>query len=117
MAIEVGPDALTALCFRRVPHDVVNRDVVLAALWQLLVEHAQLGLAIAGRTIRHTHLGKRSGLRATDFRAALAELQRDGLIGSGNNGYCLTSGGYQAVHELVDVDRTIELARGAQRAA
>jgi len=117
MAIEVGPGDFAALCFRRVPDDVVGRDVVVAALWHLLVEHAQRELCVAGRTIRHTHLGKRSGLHKADFRTALIELERDGLIGRANNGYCLTRRGYAAVRELVDVDRSIELAKAAKQAA
>jgi predicted transcriptional regulator len=111
MAINVDPDDLVAMCFRRVPDDVVGRDVVLAALWHLLVEHAQRGLPIEGRTIRHTHLGQRAGIHKTDFRAALIALEHDGLIGRANNGYCLTRRGFAAVRELLDVDRTIELAR------
>jgi DNA-binding GntR family transcriptional regulator len=113
MSIQVDADELVELCFRRVPEDVVARDVVLAALWHLLVKCAQLGLSIEGRTIRHTHLGQRAGLHRTDFRAALAELEQDGLIGKSNNGYCLTRLGYAAVRELVDVDRSIELAKAA----
>lgn len=104
---------VAALCFRRVPDDVVDRDVVLAALWNLLVEHAKRRLPIEGRTIRHTHLGKRSGLRATDFRAAVAQLQREGLVGGAQNGYCLTRRGFAAVREIVDVDRSIEIAKRA----
>jgi hypothetical protein len=104
------PDDLAALCFRRVPHDVVDRDVVFAALWHLLVEYAKRGLPIEGRTIRHTHLGKRCSLRRADFNAALAELRSGGLIGAVDNGYCLTGLGYEAVRELVDVGRSIELA-------
>jgi DNA-binding GntR family transcriptional regulator len=117
MAVNVGPDDLVALCFRRVPDDVIGSDVVLAALWHLLVEHAKRELSVGGRTIRHTHLGKRAGLHKADFRAALAELERDGLIGRANNGYCLTRRGFAAVRELVDVDRSIELAKAAKRAA
>jgi hypothetical protein len=115
--IEADPDELAALCFRRVPRDVIDRDVVLAALWHLLVEYAKRGLSIDGRTVRHTHLGKRAGLRKADFNAALGELRRDGLIGGADNGYCLTRRGYGAVRELVDVDRSIELARASREAA
>lgn len=117
MAINVEARELVALCFRRVPHDVVPRDVVLAALWHLLVKCAQLGLSVEGRTIRHTHLGQRAGLHRADFRAALGELEQDGLIGKENNGYCLTRHGFAAVRELVDVDRSIELAKAAKLAA
>jgi len=117
MAISVNPDDLVAMCFRHVPDDVVGRDVVLAALWHLLVEHAQRKLSIEGRTIRHTHLGQRAGLHRSDFRAALVELEHDGLIGRANNGYCLTRRGFAAVRELVDVDRSIELAKAARQAA
>ncbi len=113
----VEPDDLVALCFRRVPADVAGRDVVLAALWHLLVEHAKRGLSVEGRTIRHTHLGQRAGLHRTDFRAALVELKRDGLIGRASNGYCLTPRGYAAVGELVGVERSIELAKAANRVA
>lgn len=108
---------LAALCFRRVPGDVVDRDVVLAAFWHLLVEYAKRGLPIEGRAVRHPHLGKRSGLRATDFRAALADLLQDGLISRSENGYCLTPRGFAAVRKLLDVDRSIEVAKAAQRAA
>ncbi len=106
-----------ALCFRRVPDDVCARDVVLAALWQLLVEHAQRGLSVTGRAIRHTHLGQRAGLHRSDLKAALAELERDGLIGRADNGYCLSPRGFAAVREAVDVDRSIALAKAAKPAA
>lgn len=108
------PSDLASLCFRRVPSDVVDRDVVLAALWHLLLEYAKLGLSIEGRTIRHTHLGKRAGLRKADFKA---ELRHDGLIGGADNGYCLTRRGYGAVRELVDADWSIALAKAARQAA
>jgi hypothetical protein len=116
MATDHPPD-LAALCFRRVPADVVDRDVVLAALWNLLIEYAKRDFSIEGRTVRHTHLGKRAGLRKADFNAALAELRRDRLIGGADNGYCLTRLGYRAVRELVDVDRSIQLAKSEKRAA
>jgi hypothetical protein len=114
MAVENDPHdlaTLATLCFRRVPDDVFDRSVVLAALWHLLVEYAKRGLSIEGRTIRHTHLGKRAGLRKADFNAALEELRRDRLIGGADNGYCLTALGYKVVCELVDVDLSIELAK------
>lgn len=117
VAAESDPNNLATLCFRRVPEDVKDRDVVLAALWHLLIEYAKNELPIAGRTIRHTHLGKRAGLRRADFNAALAELRCDGLIGGAENGYCLTPRGYMAVRDLLDVDRTIQLAKAAKRAA
>src|SRR4029077_13450377 len=93
MAIDVDADSLAAMCFRRVPKDVVARDVVLAALWHLYLKAAQAGLKVEGRTFRHSLLGKRAGLSARDYRAALEELQGDGLIGKANNGYCLTPRG------------------------
>jgi hypothetical protein len=117
VSLNLDASELATLCFRRVPDDVDGRDVVLAHLWQLLIEHAQRGLPVAGRTIRHTHLGRRAGLRGTDFRTALAELQQEGLIGKANNGYCLTSRGFVAVRDLLDVDHSIALAKAAQRAA
>lgn len=117
MAVNLDPDDLAAMCFRRVPHDVVGRDVVLAALWHVLVDYAKRGFPIEGRAVRHTHLGKRAGLRAADFRTAIAELEHERLIGRADNSYCLTPRGQEAVRELVDVDRSIELAKAAQRAA
>lgn len=117
MSVELSHDQLAELCFKRVPDDVVGRDVVLAALWHLTLEFAKRRLPIEGRMIRHTHLGKRAGLRAHDFRAAIAELQRDGLIGAADNGYCLTRPGFAAVREIINVDRTIEIAKAAQLAA
>lgn len=117
MAIKANHNDLAVLCFRRVPEDVVDRDVVLAALWHLLIEYAKRGLSIEDRTVRHTHLGKRAGLRKADFNAALAELRRDGLIGGADNGYCLTGRGHSAVRELVDVDRSIEMAKSTRWAA
>lgn len=51
------------------------------------------------------------------LHAALAELRRDGLIGSANNGYCLVLPGYRAVREPLDVDQTIQMARVDKRAA
>lgn len=113
----VAADELAAMCFRRVPDDVVGRDVVLAALWNLLLEYAKRDFPIEGRAIRHTHLGKRAGLRAADFRAALAELEREGIISRVYNSYCLTRKGYRAVREVVDVDRSIALAKADKRAA
>lgn len=107
---------LASMCFRRVPDDVNDRDVVLAAIWHLLIEYAGCGLPIEGRTVRHTHLGKRAGLRGKDFNAALRELERDRLIGSANNGYCLTPGGFATVRRVIDVDRSIELAHARQAA-
>jgi len=41
----------------RVPGDVMGRDVALAALWHLLVEHARRGLLVEDRTVRHTLSG------------------------------------------------------------
>ncbi len=106
------------MCFRRVPEDVVGRDVVLAALWNLLIEFAKRGFSIEGRSVRHTHLGKRAGLRGTDFRSALAELEHDGLVSRVANGYCLTRRGYREVRNIVDVDRSIAIAKAdAARAA
>jgi hypothetical protein len=117
MTVELATEELATMCFRRVPDDVVGRDVVLAALWHLLLECAKRGIPIEGRTIRHTHLGKRAGLRGPDFRAAVAELEHDGLIGRAANGYCLTPRGYVAVRQIVDVGHTIELAKASQQAA
>jgi predicted transcriptional regulator len=117
MEAHAGPDELAALCFCRVPRDVVDRDVVLAALWHLLVEYAKRELPITGRSIRHTHLGKHSGLRSTDFRAALAQLEREHLILRSQNGYCMTPRGFEAVREIVDVDRSIEIAKQDLKAA
>ncbi len=117
MAVDLSQDELAGLCFRRVPADVVGRDVVLAALWSLLVEFAKRGLSIEGRTVRHTHLGKRAGLRRPDFGTALAELRADGLIGGADNGYCLTPRGFAAVRGIVDIERTIEVAKRTAHAA
>jgi hypothetical protein len=115
--MDIPPEELATLCFRRVPGDVVDRDVVLAALWSLLVEFAKRDLPITGRSVRQTHLGKRAGLRRADFRAALAMLEREHIVGRSENGYCLAPRGYAAVREVVDVDRSIELARESRHAA
>jgi predicted transcriptional regulator len=118
MAIDLEPDALAELCFRRVPTDVVPRDVILAALWHLYVKAAALDLPIDGdRTFRHTLLGKRSGLPASTYRATLRELAGEGLIGEARNGYCLTRRGFAAVREIVDTEHSIELAKVAKRRA
>jgi predicted transcriptional regulator len=117
VAINIDVDNMAMLCFRRVPRDVVARDVVLAALWHLLLEHAKRELPVEGRAVRYTHLGPRAGLHRADLKAALAELEHDGLIGRSNNSYCLTRRGHVAVRELIDVDHTIELARAAKPAA
>lgn len=113
MAIELGGDELAAMCFRRVPSDVVPRDVILAALWHLYCEAAAKEHLIEGRTFRHTLLGKRAGLPARDYRAGLEELRREGLVGGANNGYCLTPKGFMAAGRLIDVERAIGLAKAA----
>jgi hypothetical protein len=99
---------------RRVPTDVVPRDVVLAALWHLYVKSAQDGFpARPDRTFRHTLLGKRAGLDKTQYRAAIHELLGDGLIFEERNGYGLTRRGFSVVREIVDADHTLELAKAA----
>jgi hypothetical protein len=108
MAVAASGELLAEMCFRRVPGDIVDRDVVLAALWHLHLAALRGGFAVSsGRTFRHTLLGARCGLRATDFRAALNELQRDGLIFSALNRHGLTRRGFQAVAEIVDIDRVL----------
>ena len=114
-AIELDGDQLAALCFTRVPPDVVPRDVVLAALWQLCVRAARLGFDThPDRTFLHTLLGERSGLARAAFRTAVADLERDGLIFKDRNGYGLTKRkGFAAVREVVDVDKRITVAKAA----
>ncbi len=115
MAVDIEPDVLVDLCLRRVPSDIAARDVILAALWHLYIKAAVVGLPTdADRTFRHTLLGRRCGLPAGQYRAALRELESEGLIGSARNGYCLTKPrGFAAVRAIVDTEHSIELAKRA----
>jgi hypothetical protein len=105
-------------CFHRVPTDVVARDVVLAAIWHLYVAAAVAGLPTRpDRTFRHTLLGKRCGLAGKNYRAALAQLEDEGLLVRGLNSWRLTKPrGFAAVQEIVDTERSIKIARSLQAA-
>lgn len=114
MSVDVELYVLAAMCFTRVPADIVGPDVVLAALWHLYVKGARDGLPTRpDRTFRHTLVGQRSGLGATQFRAAIGQLQREGKIFEERNGYGLTRHGFGAVRRIVDIDRTIAVAKAA----
>jgi hypothetical protein len=99
---DLDPEQLARLCFRRTPHDVVDRDVVLAALWHLHRRSAEIDLP-AGSPHRAGLLGRDTGLRAHDYRAALAELVKDGLVTRDCRGVSLTRRGFAACLDIIDV--------------
>jgi len=94
-----------------VPADIVARDVVLGALWHQHLTAVLLGYG-ADTPIRHTRLGKASGLRAHDYRGALHELIAMGLVTpAGVNSYALTRAGHREAAQLLDTEHILALAQ------
>ena len=107
MATSIDPQDLGRLCFRKTPNDVIDRDVVLAALWHLHRRAVEIGGRVDS-TFKSRHLGQAAGLRTTDYRAALDELVAAGQVHQDPRGMVsMTSAGYRAARGIIDVDRAL----------
>ncbi|MGO9488245.1 MAG: hypothetical protein ACLQBB_04355 [Solirubrobacteraceae bacterium] len=79
MATEaLNPDALAELCFRRVPTDVVPRDVIVAALWSLYVKALLQGLETQGGPSGIHCSGRDAGSTRPSSELAFANSPRSG---------------------------------------